>query len=53
MTVTDILEYQGKLTAAETSMDGKNMGIPVDRMGIVENNKFLAAHPSLKCQLKR
>lgn len=46
--VTDLPEAQGELTAADTSLDGKNLGFPVDRMRIVASKKFLAANPSAK-----
>lgn len=41
-------ESQGTLTAADTSVEGKNLGFPVDRMRIVANKAFLAANPSAR-----
>jgi glycine betaine/proline transport system substrate-binding protein len=46
VSVTDLPESQGNLTAADTSVEGKNIGFPVDRMRIVANKQFIADHPS-------
>ncbi|MGB3534999.1 MAG: glycine betaine/L-proline ABC transporter substrate-binding protein ProX [Microcoleaceae cyanobacterium] len=48
VSVTDMPESQGTLTAADTSVEGKNLGFPVDRMRIVANKAFLAANPSAR-----
>ncbi len=48
VTATDLPEAQGELTAADTSVDGKNLGFPVDRMRVVANKEFLMANPSAK-----
>ncbi|NET54694.1 MAG: glycine betaine/L-proline ABC transporter substrate-binding protein ProX [Symploca sp. SIO2E6] len=45
---TDLPEAQGELTVADTSIEGKNLGFPVDRMRIVASQQFLSANPSAK-----
>ncbi|NEP55817.1 MAG: glycine betaine/L-proline ABC transporter substrate-binding protein ProX [Symploca sp. SIO2G7] len=45
---TSLPEKQGKLTAKDTSVDGKNLGFPKDRQRIITNKQFLAANPAAK-----
>ncbi|WP_094671434.1 glycine betaine/L-proline ABC transporter substrate-binding protein ProX [Hydrocoleum sp. CS-953] len=45
---TSLPEEQGEVSEQETMLDGKNLGIAVDRVRIVANNKFLQANPAAK-----
>ncbi len=45
---TSLLEEQKKITEKDTSVDGKNLGFPLDKQRIVANKKFLAANPAAK-----
>ncbi|MGD1715896.1 glycine betaine/L-proline ABC transporter substrate-binding protein ProX [Dapis sp. BLCC M172] len=45
---TSLPEEQGEASEQETMLDGKNLGIAVDRVRIVANNKFLQANPAAK-----
>ena len=45
---TSLPKEQSKLTEKDTSVDGKNLGFPLDRQRIVANKEFLAANPVAK-----
>ncbi len=45
---TSLLETQGNFTAKDTSFNGKNLGIPIDKIRILANKKFLQANPVAK-----
>ncbi|NEP05827.1 MAG: glycine betaine/L-proline ABC transporter substrate-binding protein ProX [Okeania sp. SIO2G4] len=45
---TSLPEEQGEVSEQETMLEGKNLGIAVDRVRIVANNKFLQANPAAK-----
>ena len=45
---TSLLETQGNFTAQETSVNGKNLGIPIDKIRILANKKFLQANSVAK-----
>ncbi|WP_293089679.1 glycine betaine/L-proline ABC transporter substrate-binding protein ProX [Okeania sp. SIO3B5] len=45
---TSLPKEQGEVSEQETMLDGKNLGIAVDRVRIVANNKFLQANPAAK-----
>ncbi|SKB12989.1 glycine betaine transporter subunit; membrane component of ABC superfamily (modular protein) [Planktothrix sp. PCC 11201] len=43
----------GNLTAKDTSVNGKNLGMVLGKYRVIANRKFLAAHPSVKHFLER
>ncbi|WP_205127603.1 MULTISPECIES: glycine betaine/L-proline ABC transporter substrate-binding protein ProX [Okeania] len=45
---TSLLETQGNFTAEDTSVNGKNLGIPVDKVRILANKNFLQDNPVAK-----
>jgi glycine betaine/proline transport system substrate-binding protein len=45
---TAIREQQGKFTEKDTTVNGKNLGFPVDKYRVVANKEFLAANPTAK-----
>jgi len=45
---TSLPKEQGEVSEQDTILDGKNLGIAVDRVRIVANNKFLTANPAAK-----
>lgn len=45
---TSLPKEQGATTTEDTVVDGKNLGIAVDRVRILANNDFLAANPAAK-----
>ncbi|NEP02676.1 MAG: glycine betaine/L-proline ABC transporter substrate-binding protein ProX [Symploca sp. SIO2E9] len=45
---TSLPKQMGKLTEQDTSVDGINLGFPVDNIRILVNNKFLEANPAAK-----
>ena len=45
---TSLPSDQGEITAAETTVDGKNLGFSIDNQHIVANKAFLKAHPVVK-----
>ena len=45
---TSLPKEQEKITEKDTSVDGKNLGFPLDRQRIVANKEFLAANPAAK-----
>ena len=45
---TSLPKEQGTFTEKDTTIDGKNVGIAVDRVRVIANRKFLAANPAAK-----
>ena len=45
---TSLPKAMGKVTEKDTSINGKNLGFPIDRQRIFANKKFLAANPVAK-----
>lgn len=41
-------KISGELTAKDTSINGKNLGMVMGKYRVIANRKFLAAHPSIK-----
>ncbi len=45
---TSLPKAMGEVTEKDTSINGKNLGFPIDRQRIFANKKFLAANPVAK-----
>ncbi len=45
---TSLLKEQGNFTTEETTVNGKNLGFPIDNIRILANKKFLQANPVAK-----
>ncbi|MGB3511924.1 MAG: glycine betaine/L-proline ABC transporter substrate-binding protein ProX [Microcoleaceae cyanobacterium] len=45
---TSLPENMGNLTEKDTSLNGKNLGLPIDRIRILANKKFLQDNPVAK-----
>ena len=45
---TSLPESMGNITEKDTTIDGKNLGFPVDSIRILSNQDFLEANPSAK-----
>jgi len=45
---TSLPKAQGKVTARETSVDGKNLGFVVERVRVLANKDFVEANPAAK-----
>ena len=45
---TTLPKSQGQIAQKDTTIDGKNLGFATDRIRIVGNKEFLAAHPAAK-----
>ena len=48
VTFTSLPKAQGKVTAQDTSVDGKNLGFVVERVRILANKEFVNANPAAK-----
>lgn len=45
---TSLPKSMGNLTAKDTSLNGKNLGLPIDKIGILANKNFLQDNPVAK-----